>query len=56
VSKLFDEKLKRIQDLKKQKSQISDEIAKLGEEIAAEMKAVLSSGTQRKPRKAKVNG
>lgn len=50
----MDEKLKRIQELKKQKAQISDEIATLGEEVAAEMRAVLSSGRQRKPRKAKV--
>jgi hypothetical protein len=47
-----DDKLKRIQELKKQKAQLSDEIAKLGEEVAAEMKAVLASG-DRKPRKGK---
>jgi hypothetical protein len=45
-----DDKLKRIQELKEQKAKISDEIAQLGEELAAEMKAVLSSG---KPRKAR---
>jgi hypothetical protein len=48
-----DEKIKRIQELKQQKTRISDEIAKLGEEVAAEMRAVLSSGTQRKPRAQK---
>ena len=46
----MDEKLKRIQDLKAQKARISDEIAKLGEEVAAEMRAVLATG---KPRKQK---
>jgi hypothetical protein len=48
----LNEKIKRIQELKQQKARISDEIAKLGEEVAAEMKAVLSSGKTRKPRKA----
>jgi hypothetical protein len=50
---VFDDKLKRIQELKAQKVKVSDEIAKLGEEIAAEMKAVLSSGKPRKPRQPK---
>jgi hypothetical protein len=45
-----DDKLKRIKDLKEQKLKISDEIAKLGEELAAEMRSVLSSGKPRKPR------
>ena len=49
----MDDKLKRIQELKAQKVRISDEIAKLGEEVAAEMKAVLSDGKQRKPRQPK---
>ena len=52
----MDEKLKRIQELKTQKARINDEIAKLGEEVAAEMKAVLSNGKERKPRKAAANG
>jgi hypothetical protein len=51
-----DDKLKRIKDLKEQKVKISDEIAKLGEELAAEMKAVLSSGKPRKQRAQPARG
>lgn len=50
----LDEKLKRIQELKAQKARISDEIAKLGEEVAAEMRAVMSNGKPRK--KGTTNG
>ena len=46
----MDDKLNRIKTLKEQKAKLSDEIAQLGEELAAEMKAALSSG---KPRKRK---
>jgi hypothetical protein len=45
----MDEKLKRIQELKAQKTRISDEIAKLGVELAAEMRSALGTRT-RKPK------
>lgn len=49
----MDDKLNRIKALKEQKAKISDEIATLGEELAAEMKAALSSGKPRKARASK---